>query len=121
MTTARALAAGALLGIAAAVAAVEPPATPPDPSASNGSATSPAPPATPSPAPPPAGPATPATIQWMDWSEKAFLRAAAEGKPILLNVRALWSRSSLWSEEVNFGDPEVVKVVNERWIPIRVD
>lgn len=74
---------------------------------------------TPEPAAPAAAPQ--ASIQWMDWSDKAFARAVAEGKPILLNVRALWSRASLWSEEVNFADPEVVKLANEKWIPIRVD
>lgn len=63
----------------------------------------------------------PTTIQWMDWSDKAFGRATAEGKPILLYVRAPWSRASLWTDEVSFTDPDVVKVVNERWVPIRVD
>jgi len=107
-----ALAAGALLSLAVSTGSTEPPpgAKAPGQAAQDN----------PVPVTAPAG-QPPAAIQWMDWSEKAFVRATTEGKPILLNVRALWSRASLWSEEVNFGDPDIVKLVNEQWVPIRVD
>lgn len=63
----------------------------------------------------------PAAIRWMDWSDAAFERAAAEGKPIMLHVRVPWSRPSIWSEEKIFTDPEIVALANERWVAIRVD
>ncbi len=66
-------------------------------------------------------PDTSRPIQWLEWSSEAFARAAAESKPILLNVQARWSRASLWTDEKTFTDPEVVRLVNEKWIPVRVD
>ena len=64
---------------------------------------------------------TQATICWMEWSDEAFARAAAEKKPILLNIRVEWAWSSNWIEQNVYRNPEVVEAVNENWIPIRVD
>ncbi len=63
----------------------------------------------------------PATIAWMDWSAEAFARAASERKPILLYVAARWTRTTLWMNQKVLTDPEVIRLANEKWIPIRVD
>ncbi len=60
-------------------------------------------------------------ILWNEWSRESFERATASGRPILLNVEARWSRSSLWVDEKVYTDPEVSRLIDEIWFPIRVD
>ena len=60
-------------------------------------------------------------IPWLEWGADAFARAAAEQKPVLLAIGAAWCR---WTEEmdrVSYRDPAVVRLVTERFIPIRID
>jgi len=60
-------------------------------------------------------------IPWLEWGADTFSRATAERKPVLLAIGAAWCR---WTEEmdrVSYRDPEVVRLVTERFISIRVD
>ena len=60
-------------------------------------------------------------IGWLEWGANTFARAAAEQKPVLLAIGAAWCR---WTEEmdrVSYRDPGVVRLVTERFIPIRID
>jgi hypothetical protein len=60
-------------------------------------------------------------IHWLEWGEETFARAAAERKPVLLAVGAAWCRWTELMERGSYRDPEVVRLVTERFIPIRVD
>ena len=63
----------------------------------------------------------PHPIPWLEWGADAFVRAVAEQKPVLLAIGAAWCR---WTEEmdrVSYRDPAVVRLVTERFIPIRID
>lgn len=62
-----------------------------------------------------------ASIDWLDWSEAAFRRAAAEQRPIVLAVVAAWSGECERMDRTSYSDPDVIQAINERFIPIRVD
>jgi uncharacterized protein YyaL (SSP411 family) len=60
-------------------------------------------------------------IHWMNWDEAAFARAAAEDKPILLSISAVWCHWCHVMDETTYSDPGVISTINERFVPIRVD
>ena len=62
-----------------------------------------------------------AAIRWSGWSQESFARAVRENKPILLFIAAGWTRASAYIDEKIFTDPTVIKLANERWVPIRVE
>lgn len=60
-------------------------------------------------------------IQWYTWSEEAFEKAKKENKPILVDVGAAWCHWCHVMDEETYKDPQVAKLVNENFIPIKVD
>lgn len=60
-------------------------------------------------------------IRWMAWDDAAFVRAAAEDKPILLSISAVWCHWCHVMDETTYSDPEVIATINERFVPVRVD
>lgn len=61
------------------------------------------------------------SIQWNEWKPESFALAVKENKPILLFIATGWTKASAYIDEVILTDPEVVQLVKERWIPIRVE
>ena len=61
------------------------------------------------------------TIPWLEWSEEAFARARAEGKPVLLTLGATWCHWCHVMDERAYADERVIELVNSRFIPVRVD
>lgn len=64
---------------------------------------------------------TASKIQWLDWGDKGFTRAQAEDKLILLDLTALWCHACHVMEETTYSNPEVIGLVNARFVPIRVE
>ncbi len=62
-----------------------------------------------------------AEIAWRPWGPLAFAEAAAEDKPILLSISAVWCHWCHVMDETSYSDAQVIAGVNERFIPIRVD
>ncbi|HEX3369578.1 MAG TPA: DUF255 domain-containing protein [Candidatus Cybelea sp.] len=60
-------------------------------------------------------------IDWMGWSADAFARAAAEDRPILLSISAVWCHWCHVMDETTYSDPAVIETINRRFVPIRVD
>ena len=60
-------------------------------------------------------------IAWRDWSADAFARARTERKPVLLSIVASWSHACRAMDSTSYADPAVVAIVEQRFIPIRVD
>ncbi|MCI0586566.1 MAG: DUF255 domain-containing protein [Planctomycetes bacterium] len=61
------------------------------------------------------------SIRWIEWGEEAFRRAREEDRPILLTIVASWCR---WCKEIDattFSDAEVVRTIEESYVPVRVD
>ncbi len=62
-----------------------------------------------------------AEIDWQPWQRAAFDRAAAEDKPVLLSISAVWCHWCHVMDETSYSDPAVIALVNERYVAIRVD
>jgi len=62
-----------------------------------------------------------AEIGWRAWSEKAFQEAQVADKPVLLAISAVWCHWCHVMDETSYSDPEVIRLINERYVPIRVD
>ncbi len=60
-------------------------------------------------------------IQWLGWGAKAFDRAQAEDKLILLDLTAVWCHACHVMDETTYVDPTVVKLLNAEFIPVRVE
>ncbi|MEK6207246.1 MAG: DUF255 domain-containing protein [Chloroflexota bacterium] len=62
-----------------------------------------------------------AEIGWRPWGEKAFQEAQVADKPVLLAISAVWCHWCHVMDETSYSDPEVIQLINERYVPIRVD
>lgn len=60
-------------------------------------------------------------IDWYPWTEDAFERARAEDKLIVIDVGASWCHWCHVMDEGTYRDEEVVKLINENFIAIKVD
>jgi len=60
-------------------------------------------------------------IEWRPWGEPAFAEAHELGRPILLSLSAVWCHWCHVMDETSYSDPRVIAVVNEHFVPIRVD
>lgn len=60
-------------------------------------------------------------IQWNDWNSQAFKTAANQKKPVLLSISATWCHWCHRLDHDTLEKPSVVELVNEKFIPIRID
>jgi len=60
-------------------------------------------------------------IQWHEWSEEAFVKAASEDKPILLDIGAVWCHWCHVMDRESYENSSLAAVVNERFIAVKVD
>jgi uncharacterized protein YyaL (SSP411 family) len=60
-------------------------------------------------------------IDWQEWGEPAFAKARAEGKPILLDVGAVWCHWCHVIDRESYENPALAAIINELYIPVKVD
>lgn len=60
-------------------------------------------------------------IRWRAWGPEAFAEAASRDAPILLGISAVWCHWCHVMDETSYSDDEVIRLVNERFVAIRVD
>lgn len=60
-------------------------------------------------------------VEWRGWGKEAFVEAKANLKPILLHLTVKWCHSCHLMDKTVYSDPGLVRLINERFIPIRVD
>lgn len=60
-------------------------------------------------------------VAWEEWGERAFKRAKAEDKPILLAITAKWCHWCHVMDSTTYSDPGVVELIKEKYVPIRID
>ncbi|MGH7886434.1 MAG: thioredoxin domain-containing protein [Candidatus Binatia bacterium] len=60
-------------------------------------------------------------ISWQAWSEQLFAQAKRENRFVLLDLEAVWCHWCHVMDEKTYHDPQVVKLVGERYLPVRVD
>ena len=62
-----------------------------------------------------------AEIGWRPWGEKAFQEAQVADKPVLLAISAVWCHWCHVMDRTTYSDPDVAALINERYVPVRVD
>lgn len=60
-------------------------------------------------------------INWHTWGAPAFAEAAAADKPILLCLTATWCHWCHLMDETTYSDPDLIALINENLVAIRVD
>src|ERR1700729_884280 len=60
-------------------------------------------------------------VEWQQWGEDAFAQAAAEAKPILLDIGAVWCHWCHVMDRESYEDAETAKVINDHFIAVKVD
>src|SRR6266446_6066219 len=61
------------------------------------------------------------TIRWRQWSERTFAEAAAANAPVLLSIVTSWSEECAAMDATTYAHPDVIGIVHNRFMPIRVD
>ena len=62
-----------------------------------------------------------AKIVWQPWSDGVFEQAKREHKFVLLDLEAVWCHWCHVMEEKTYGDPAVIKLMQSRYIAVKVD
>ena len=57
----------------------------------------------------------------MDWNKETFSKSRKEKKPILLDLTAVWCHWCHRQDKDTYENTEIIKIVNEKFVPIRVD
>ena len=60
-------------------------------------------------------------VDWHEWGAEAFARAAAENKPILLDIGAVWCHWCHVMDRESYEDPTLAQVINQHFIAVKVD
>lgn len=60
-------------------------------------------------------------VEWYPWGPEPFQRARAEGKPVLLDIGAVWCHWCHVMDAESYDDPRVAAALNRDWICIKVD
>jgi uncharacterized protein len=60
-------------------------------------------------------------VNWRPWGAEAFAEAVATDKPILLNLTAVWCHWCHLMDETTYSEPDLIDLINENLIPVRVD
>ncbi|MCW4016400.1 MAG: DUF255 domain-containing protein [Candidatus Bathyarchaeota archaeon] len=60
-------------------------------------------------------------VSWLPWNKESFRKAIEQDKPILLGISAVWCHWCHVMDETTYSDSEVARLVEELFVPIRVD
>ena len=60
-------------------------------------------------------------IDWHPWGDEPFRLAREQGKPVLLDIGAVWCHWCHVMDGESYEDEEVARVINQLFIPVKVD
>ena len=60
-------------------------------------------------------------VDWYEWGEEAFARAAADQKPILLDIGAVWCHWCHVIDRESYENPEIAALINQYFVAVKVD
>src|SRR5215472_3698610 len=60
-------------------------------------------------------------IDWFEWSPEAFEAAKEAGKPILLDIGAVWCHWCHVIDRESYENPEIAGIINRLFVAVKVD
>ncbi len=60
-------------------------------------------------------------VDWYPWGAEAFERARETGRPVLLDIGAVWCHWCHVMDRESYEDPELARLVNDLFVPVKVD
>ncbi|HVB59206.1 MAG TPA: thioredoxin domain-containing protein, partial [Candidatus Acidoferrales bacterium] len=60
-------------------------------------------------------------VDWHEWGQEAFDKARTEGKPVLLDIGAVWCHWCHVIDRESYENPEIAAMINRLFIPVKVD
>jgi uncharacterized protein len=60
-------------------------------------------------------------VDWHEWGPQAFEKARNEGKPILLDIGAVWCHWCHVIDRESYENPEIAAMINQLFVPVKVD
>lgn len=60
-------------------------------------------------------------VDWMEWGPEAFARAQAEGKPVLLDIGAVWCHWCHVMDRESYENADTAALINENFVAVKVD
>lgn len=60
-------------------------------------------------------------IDWYPWGREAFIRAKELGRPILLDVGAIWCPWCSLMDRDTYTNPETADYINQHFVAVKVD
>ncbi len=60
-------------------------------------------------------------VHWRPWSAEAFTEAEASGKPVLLDIGAVWCHWCHVMDRESYENEATARIINERYIAVKVD
>ncbi|MEL7566435.1 MAG: DUF255 domain-containing protein [Dehalobacterium sp.] len=61
------------------------------------------------------------SINWFPWCQDTFVKSSDENKPILMYLTARWCGWCAVMEDTTYQDPQVIDLVEENYIPMKVN
>ena len=60
-------------------------------------------------------------VGWRPWGPEAFAEARERDLPLLLDSGAVWCHWCHVMDHESYEDPEVARIINERFVPVKID
>jgi len=60
-------------------------------------------------------------IDWQEWGAEAFAKAAAEDKPVLLDIGAVWCHWCHVMDRESYENAETARIINDLFVAVKVD
>jgi uncharacterized protein YyaL (SSP411 family) len=60
-------------------------------------------------------------IAWNEWGAEAFAKAKREGKPVLLDIGAVWCHWCHVMDRESYEDPKTAEIINAKFVAVKVD
>ncbi len=60
-------------------------------------------------------------VHWQTYSDEVFRLAMELDRPVLLDIGAVWCHWCHVMDDESYSDPEVAELINEHFIPVKVD
>ncbi len=60
-------------------------------------------------------------IAWQEWNDETLRVARALGRPILLDISAVWCHWCHVMDQTSYADPVVIDLIDRFYVPVRVD